>query len=490
MKQNFTETETQIFMNNKLTKIVITIGPSCDSPVMIKTLIDLGVDIFRFNFKHNSIKWHDERIKRVNQVSKKMGIPIGTLIDLQGPGIRINMPYEKISVKKDELLLFGEEVLTKKEKGFSISHPKIIPSLKEGQKVLADDGSFSFFVEKFQNKTYLRAKTSGILKNRKNLNIPGANFPFSVLVDRDFDGLKLAQRHEIDYVALSFVKSTEDIKTVKKEMKNYRVTPKIIAKIETKKALDNLDGIIEESDGVMVARGDLGVEIPTEQVPYYQKIIIQKCVKRGIPVITATQMLQSMVDNPVPTRAEVSDIANAVYDSTDAVMLSAETSIGKYPLQSVEMMKKTVLFNEKKNIIDCRKKFDFELKDKEAVLCDTAYGLYIEEQNQKNNVSGFLIFTHTGRTARLISRYHPLVPIFAFTPNQSVSESLNINFGVFSFPYELISKKGEVMKIDIQKAVEFLLKRNWIKRGKTLIVLHGDYWAVEGGTSTIKFLTV
>ncbi len=474
----------------KLTKIVITIGPSCDSPKMIKTLIDLGVDIFRFNFKHNTIEWHDEKIKRVNQVAKQIKTPIGTLIDLQGPEIRINMPYEKISIKKNELILFGEEVFAKKEKGFSISHSQIIPNLKIGQKVFADDGRFIFIIENSGNKTYLRAKTSGILKNHKNLNIPGANFPFPVLVDRDFEGLRLAQRYEIDYVALSFVRSATDIKIAKKEMKKYRVNAKIIAKIETKKALDNLDGIIEESDGVMVARGDLGVEMPIERVPYYQKQIIQKCIRKGIPVITATQMLQSMVENPMPTRAEVSDVANAAYDYTDAVMLSAETSVGKYPKEVVEIMKKTLVFNENKNFIDSRRRFDFKLKDKEAVLCDTAYGLYIEEQNQKNNVSGFLVFTHTGRTARLISRYHPLVPIFAFTPNQSVSESLNINFGVFSFPYELISKKGEVVKIDIQKAVKFLLKRNWIKKGKTLIVLHGDYWAVEGGTSTIKFLTV
>lgn len=474
----------------KLTKIVITIGPACDSPKMIKALIDIGVDIFRFNFKHNSIEWHDKRIKRVNQVAEQTGILIGTLIDLQGPEIRINMPYDKISVKKDELLLFGEEVFTKKEKGFSISHSQIIPNLKEGQKVLADDGSFSFFVEKIQNKTYLRPKTSGVLKNRKNLNIPGAHFPFSVLVDRDFEGLKLAQRNKIDYVALSFVRSPSDIKIVKKEMEKYGVNAKIIAKIETKKALDNLDGIIKESDGVMVARGDLGVEMPIEQVPYYQKIIIQKCIKKGIPVITATQMLQSMVDNPVPTRAEVSDIANAVYDLTDAVMLSAETSIGKYPIQSIEMMKKTVIFNEKKNIIDCRKRFDFELKDKVAILCDTAYDLYIQDRNQERTVSGFLVFTHTGRTARLISRFHPLVPIFAFAPSKSVAESLIVNFGVIPFSYDLISKKAEVIRIDIEKAARFLLKRKLVKKGDSLIVLHGDYWAVKGQTSTLKLLTV
>lgn len=476
-------------MANKLTKIVATIGPSCDSVKMIKTLIAMGVDVFRFNFKHNSIEWHNERIKRVNYVSKQIGTPIGTLIDLQGPEIRINMPYDKISVKEEELLLFGEEAFARKKRGFSISHPQIIPNLKEGQKVLADDGTFSFLVKKIKNKIYLRAKSSGILKNHKNLNIPGACFPFPVLLDRDFEGLKLAQRYEIDYVALSFVRSATDIKIAKKAMIKHNVNAKIIAKIENQKALDNLDRIVEESDGVMIARGDLGVEIPIEQIPYYQKEIIQKCIKRGIPVITATQMLQSMVNAPIPTRAEVSDIANAAYDLTDAVMLSAETSIGKYPIKTVEIMKKIVFFNEKGFFIDNRTKFNFELKDKEAILCDTAYSLYIQDQKYKRTVSGFLIFTHTGRTARLISRYHPLIPIFAFTPNQSVSESLIVNFGVIPFSYNSISKKTEVLKIDIEKAVKFLLKRKLIKKGDTLIVLHGNYWAVKGQTSTINLLT-
>jgi pyruvate kinase len=474
----------------KLTKIVATIGPACDSPEMIKNLIKTGVDVFRFNFKHNSIEWHDERIKRVNQISEKLGIPVATLIDLQGPEIRVNMPGEEIIIKNNELLLFGEEVFNKNIKGFSISHPQIINSLKEGQKVLADDGTLRFFVEKIQNKTYLRSQSSGVLKNHKNLNIPGIHFPFSVLVGRDFEGLKLAQRNKIDYVALSFVRSSSDIKIVKKEMKKYELKAKTIAKIENKKALDNLDGIIRESDGIMVARGDLGVEIAMEQVPYYQKIIIKKCIEKGIPVITATQMLQSMVNNPVPTRAEISDIANAVYDLSDAVMLSAETSVGKYPLESVEMMKKTIIFNENKNVVDCRKKFNFQLKDKEALLCDTAYNLYLQQKNQKRGIKGFLIFTHTGRTACLISRYHPLIPIFAFTPNQNVCKSLIMNFGIISFSYNLIARKSEVTRVDIKKAIKILLKRNLLKKGDNIIALHGDYWAIKGQTSTLNLLTV
>ncbi|MDO8609097.1 MAG: pyruvate kinase, partial [bacterium] len=226
---------------DKLTKIVVTIGPSCDSFEMIERLIRAGVNIFRFNFKHNTIEWHNDRIQRVNKVAEKINMPVGTLIDLQGPEIRINMPYDEIQVQEGDLILFGEQVYDKtfdktKDKGFSISHPQIIEHLEEGQKLLADSGSFSFIFKRIKGISYLESLSLGILKNRKALNIPGAGFPFPVLVDRDFEGLKLAQRHEIDFVALSFVRTAQDIKTVKKEMKKYNVTGRLIAKIETKKA--------------------------------------------------------------------------------------------------------------------------------------------------------------------------------------------------------------------------------------------------------------
>ncbi len=385
----------------KLTKIVATIGPSCDSPEMIEALIQAGVNVFRFNFKHNTIEWHNDRIGRVNRIARQMKEPVGTLIDLQGPEIRVNMPKDEIAYEKDELLVFGAEAFDGK-KGFSISHPEIIRHLKNGQKVLAEDGIHVFFVEQKQGKTFVRARDQGILKNRKNFNIPGADFPFPVLVERDFEGLKLAQRKEIDYVALSFVRSAQDIKVVRKEMEKFKVKAKIIAKIETEKALKDLGEIKRSSDGIMVARGDLGVEMPMEEVPYYQKLMIKQSINEGIPVITATQMLQSMIEDPQPTRAEISDIANATYDLTDAVMLSGETATGRYPEETVRIMAKTVAFNEKKNLVDSRKRFQFSLNDQEAILCDTAYGLHITCRERKLPIAGFLVFTHTRRTVRML----------------------------------------------------------------------------------------
>jgi len=472
----------------KLTKIVATIGPSCDSLEMIEKMIKAGVDVFRFNFKHNTVKWHNERIKRVNDVAEKMGVPIGTLIDLQGPEIRINMPIDEMLIKAGEKYIFGEESFAKKEPGFSISHPQIISFLKEGQKVLAEDGTYTFIIERSGKKTYLRAKTSGTLKHHKNFNIPGADFPFPVMVERDFDGLKLTQRHKINYVALSFVRSAEDLRTVKKEIAKYKIKAKIVAKIETRKALDNLDEIISESGAVMVARGDLGVEASVQEVPYYQKIIIEKCIEKGIPVITATQMLQSMITSPNPTRAEVSDVANATYDLTDAVMLSGESASGQYPLEAVLMMKKIITFNETRILEDHRKWFKFKIDDTEGVFCNNAYELYLLYRTQKKPISGFIVFSHTGRTVKLISRYRPLVPIFAFVPDKNVYESLSLSFGVTPFVYRQMAKKSAVNKKDIRELIDGLKKKGLVKENSLLIVLHGDFWAIKGKTSTLRLM--
>lgn len=473
----------------KFTKIIATIGPSSESETRIEELIQAGVNIFRFNFKHNTVEWHGQMLERVRKVAEKLGIPVGTLIDLQGPEIRINMPFDSLSMKKGDFILFGPEAFEKKI-GFSITHPSIIEHLSEGQRIVADDGAFTFTVRRKKDLTYLESHQDATLKNRKSLNIPGADFPLPSLVDRDLEGLKLAARREIDFVALSFVRTVEDLRAVRKEMSKYNVRARVFAKIETEKALHHLDEIINESDGIMVARGDLGVEMPIEQVPYYQKIMIKKSILQGKPVITATQMLESMIENPFPTRAEVSDIANATYDLTDAVMLSAESASGLYPVKAVEVMRKTAEFNEKKNLVDSRKRFDFPLEDQTSVMCDAAYGIYYEHKEKKKDIAGFLVFSQTGRTVQLLSGYHPLAPIFAFAHERHVANSLTINFGVLPFPDEDVLKNSEVRKEHINEALEMLKKKKYIKPGDKLIVLYGDRWAVEGGTSTIKLIVV
>jgi len=439
-------------VEKNLTKIVATIGPACQSEELIKQLILSGVNIFRFNFKHNVIKWHDRMIQRVNKIASNLGVRVGTLIDLQGPEIRIKLPKDSLIISRGQILPF-----------FSITHPQIFPHLRSGQNIYVDDGKFKFVFSKKSGKSFLTSESEGVLLDKKTLNIPGVDFPFPVLIDRDFQGLHLAARNQVDYVALSFVRTENDIDVLRKEMKKFELSASVVAKIETNKALDHLDKILTVSDGIMVARGDLGVEIPLEEVPYQQKIIIKKCILKGIPVITATQMLESMVTSPLPTRAEISDVANATYDLTDAVMLSGETATGSYPVQAVEIMQKTLSFNEKKNLVDSRLRFNFKVEKESELLAEAAYGLCRSLSHKKKNFAGFIVFTATGQSVRALSRYRALYPIFAFTRDVRIADQLTVSFGVISFT--LNEQK-------LEKALSVLKKSKYIKKGDVLIILY------------------
>lgn len=472
----------------KLTKIIATIGPVSDSEEKIEELINAGVNVFRLNFKHGTQEWHGTRYERISKVAKKLGVYVGTLIDLQGPEIRIEMSKDSIDIKSGELLLFGNEALNSDEKGFSITHPQIIEHLKDGQKILADDGYYSFEVVKKDNKTYLKSKTTGNLPTRKSMNIPGAEFPFPVLTARDIDGIELATKHGIDFIALSMVRSGNDIKEVRKVAKKHGYKGKLIAKIETQKALDDITNIIDASDGIMVARGDLGVEIPIEQVPFYQKMMIKNCIIQGKFVITATQMLQSMIKEPFPTRAEVSDIANAVYDMTDCIMLSGETASGSYPLESVQVMAKTAMFYEPKTVSLKRPEIKFSPNDKTSMICHAAFNIYEDYMKAGKNIAGFVVFTQTGNSAKKLSRYHPLSPIYALTPNAEVCESLSVQFGISPYIFDF-PNSNEVEIQDIKKGLMLLKKVNkGISSSGNLIVLHGDKWSVGSGLSTIRII--
>lgn len=483
---------------NKLTKIVATIGPASESEEMIEKLMLAGVNIFRFNLKHNDIIWHSSRIDRVNTIAQKLGKTIGNLVDLQGPEVRIFMAVDSIDVSVGEKILitakavepeFVEIMKNGGTKGFSISHLDILPYLQTGQKVVADDGVFIFHVEKQGEEIYLVSESAGTLKTRKTLNIPGADFPLPVLVQRDFDALAMAGTMKVDFIALSFVRSAADIESVRAEMAKHNVQAKIVAKIETQRALDNIDEIISATDGVMVARGDLAVEAAIEEVPYHQKKMIRKCMHAGKFVITATQMLLSMTKNAYPTRAEVSDIANAVYDETDAVMLSEESAAGAYPLEAVSMMSKILSFHDYKHLNETDKVFEFSINDTSSLVCDAAYELYYEYIRSSQKIAGFLVFTQTGRTAQLLSRYRARVPIYVFTPDQGTCERLSINFGVFPFKRD-VNQSQEVTRAEVKEVSDFLIQQNHVESGSKLIVMHGDYWGVHGGTSTVRIIEV
>ena len=332
----------------KLTKIVATLGPASDSPEIIEKLITSGVNIFRFNMKHADIAWHRQRINLVQKIADRLKISIGILIDLQGPEIRLETrEHKSVIVKKGDLVEFG--VSLQSGVNVCIPHQIVFDTLKPGDKLLVDDGFYEFEIVEINNKTMtVRSQDDGFINHRKGVNLPGKHINLPSLIDDDLKKLDMAGVNKVDFVALSFSRTKKDIEVLRFEMEKRKIKARIIAKIESQDAIDHLDELIASSDGVMVARGDLGIEVPIEELAYWQKTIINKARIATKPVITATQMLQSMIDNPLPTRAEAVDVANAVFDGTDAIMLSGESASGKYPVKAVQQMAKIALFTEPK----------------------------------------------------------------------------------------------------------------------------------------------
>lgn len=475
---------------NKLTKIIATIGPASESEEMIKKLIENGVNIFRFNLKHNDLEWHREKIILVKEIAQEINVPIGVLIDLQGPEVRLLTPNTE-----DILIQNGMEITIKadsQEDEFRVTDNLILASVNEGDNIVVDDGKFSFkVVRKGNEKLVIKSHSEGLLKNRKTINTPGIYSPIASLTKRDKDAIEMFSDLQVDFMALSFVRNAQDVFDLKEFLKKKEITSRIISKMETKLAIDNIDEIIDASEGIMVARGDLGVEIPLEQVPYYQKIMIKKCLERGFPVITATQMIQSMIDRPYPTRAEISDIANASYDMTDMVMLSEESAAGNYPAEAVAVMSKTTAFNEQRVMVkDTRTIFNYNIMDTEEMLCDTAYNFYLQLKKKDYSFGGFIVFTETGRTARKLSRYRAKAPIYVFAPTRRVRDTLTANYGITPILQQKIFKKGKIIRVeDMQNAILHLEEMGYFDKKKHYILLFGDNWMVEGKVSTIKVIS-
>ncbi len=475
----------------KLTKVIATIGPSCQEEEVLEKLILEGVDIFRFNLKHNTLDWHQKKIDLVTTIANRFGKRIGVLIDLQGPEIRMKLPENVINLRLSDKILLSEEAFLNK-KGVSFSHPIIINKLKNGSRILVDDGRFEFKVEKNNKKTYLISFSKGRLGNLKSVTIPHLKMKLPLFTQKDLEGIKLAQRSKIDFIALSFVRTKDDILNIKKILQKENIEAKIIAKIETALAIKNLNGIIKIADAIMVARGDLGVELPLVEIGLLQKKIINEARKQMKPVIIATQMLESMIDNSSPTRAEISDITNAFFDGADATMLSGETANGKFPLQTVRYMAKTLSAVEKKTSADFSEKLiSFQLiNDKEKAVIYSSFSLY---KNLSKLISfekiAFIVFTETGRSAHLLSSLRPRSPIFAITPNKKKANFLTLSYGVYPFVDEEI-KKGRVTENIIEKKIEMLIKKGLLKKDLTLIVLHGDIWGQIGGISTVRIIKI
>ncbi len=468
-------------MMNKLTKIVATLGPACDSEEIIEQLIESGVNVFRFNTKHGTPEWHEERIKRVQKVADKMTRSIGVLLDLQGPEIRLET-FDKLPLKVSK----GQTVritpsFTMENQTVCIPHELVFTSLKSGDQILIDDGAIELKVEKVsEDMIEAVSLDDGQIGHRKGVNLPGVDIDLPSLIDQDLIKLDMAANNKIDFVALSFSRTKKDIEILRKEMHKRNFNAMIVAKIESKHALKNLDELIRVSDAIMVARGDLGVEVPIEQLAYWQKIIITKCRAANRPVITATQMLQSMTDSPRPTRAEATDVANAVLDGTDAVMLSGETASGNYPVKAVQAMSRIASFNE--NTVSLSN-FKIEPKNQTDILVNATKELLAQKLVK---IKLILVFTSSGMTARSISRLRPHVPILSVTGEQKVVEELTLSYGVEGMKS---SHKEGVFTLP-NKTTDELIASGRLKKGDTIIVIHGQNFYKEGSTNAAALLEI
>ncbi|MGC1456279.1 MAG: pyruvate kinase [Nitrospirota bacterium] len=460
----------------KRTKIIATIGPASSSPAIVARLIHAGMDAARLNFSHGEWNDHAKRIRLIRLEAEKAGKPIAIILDLQGPKLRVgNIKNDAVAIKKgDAITLTTKKVLGTKDL-IPVTYPRLAKDLKIGHRVLLDDGRLELSVLS-KSAAGLRCKIirGGILRSHKGVNLPGTLISLPSLSRKDKADLRFGIAHDVDYIALSFVRTAHDISNTRRFLKAYGADIPIIAKIEKPQAIQNLDKIILASDGVMVARGDLGVEMSPEQVPLLQKKIIEACNRAEKPVITATQMLESMIENPQPTRAEVSDVANAILDGTDCVMLSGETAIGKYPVLTVEVMAR---ISEQAEISVAPRAPNTNLSGPDESVAHAACRA-AEEQHAKAIVT----FTQSGSTALMVSKHRPRMRIMAPTPFDQVARKMSLYWGVT--PILLKSKRTtDDMIASVERAMLFI---KLAKHHDLIVITAGVPIGVAGSTNMMK----
>ncbi|MCD4783201.1 MAG: pyruvate kinase [Candidatus Eremiobacteraeota bacterium] len=460
------------------TKIVCTIGPACWDEETLRKLIRNGMDVARLNFSHGTHDSHKEVFYRIRKLAKEEGVPIAIMQDLCGPKIRLGeIPNGPINLKDgQEVALTGEEVAGTSDR-LHVSYPHLVKDLKVDEPVLIDDGIVQLKVKRIRGADVICEVTAGgDISSHKGVNLPESQLQVTAPTEKDIDDLKLGMELGVDFVALSFVRTNADIRRLKEILdKSKRFIP-VIAKIEKREAVLNLDKILASADAAMVARGDLGAEIPIERVPHIQKEIIRKCNILSKPVITATQMLDSMIRNPIPTRAEVTDVANAILDGTDAVMLSGETASGKYPIKAIQNMDRIARESEK--YLASRTKVDV-INHHDVV---DSISLATCQISCELDAKAILVLTDSGRTARLVSRYKPDRPILAITPNDDTVRKLMLSWGVIPLKVEE-SKDTDKALDDANKAA---LASGIVKDGDLIVTTAGIPTMVKGSTNMIK----
>lgn len=465
------------------TKILATIGPATSSAEQIKNLIYAGIDGIRLNFSHGDYKFFEEVYNNLYLACVDEKTPLAVLIDLQGPKIRIGdlaEPFIQLN-ENDTIEITTEKILGTKNK-ISTTYQYLPRDAEIGNLILIDDGLIRLsIVDKTENSVICNVINGGILKPRKGMNLPGMKLSTPSITEKDYENLEFALTHRVDFIALSFVRCAEDVIELKNWLLMKGKEIPVIAKIEKREAVEQIDEILKIADGIMIARGDLGVELPPQEVPILQKSIIKKCNGAGKMVITATQMLESMINSPIPTRAEASDVANAVWDGTDVVMLSGETSVGKFPVRTVQIMNDILKKAEENFFI--RKDIDFLTPESLQERLFDSVGRAVVAISQQINAQAIVVFTEKGRTARLISKYRPKAKIIAVSNNFNTMNNLSLHWGVIPIFSEKIDKEH----IAIEEAKNSILNSGLAKTGDLLIFTAGAPYSEKSRTNWIRF---
>ena len=467
----------------KKTKIVCTLGPSSNTPEIIEKMIKAGMNVARFNFSHGSHEEHKQRIDMVRAASQKLGIPVALLLDTKGPEIRLGK-FKNGSIMmeagKDFTLtardIEGDETIA------SMNYKELPQDVKAGDHILLSDGLVNLEVVSVEGEDiHTKILNSGKMSDRKRVAVPGIAINLPAVSETDAADIEFGCRMNMDWIAASFIQRGKDVLTIRKILEKHDSHMKIISKIECQAAVNNIDDIIKMSDGIMVARGDLGVEVPAEEVPMLQKVLIHKCQAAGKPVITATQMLESMCNNPRPTRAETSDVANAILDGTDAIMLSGETAGGLYPVEAVETMARVATLTESNFTPE-----SYEDVDAESTTTTESIGKAVVKIAKDLHAAAIIASTERGGTAQMISKFRPACPIVAVSPHEAIVRRLQLNWGVQA----VTGKEANDTDAVVDNAIFAALDNDLIKAGDLVVLTAGVPVAKAGSTNMIRVQVV
>jgi pyruvate kinase len=462
------------------TKIVCTIGPASEDPVVLRKMIVSGMNVARLNFSHGTHEEHQARINLIRACSKDLGRPVAILLDTKGPEIRTGiLEGGQILLEKDDsITLTTKDILGNREK-ISISYDHLPQDVYLGAKILLDDGLIELEVVNIEKEEIrCRVLNGGLLKNRKGVNLPGISVNLPSITEKDIADITFGIRNHVDFIAASFIRKDTDVLQIRHILEEFGSNISVIAKIENEEGVHNATEIMDFADGIMVARGDLGVEIPAEEVPLVQKKLIEICNQRGKPVITATQMLDSMQNNPRPTRAEASDVANAILDGTDAIMLSGETAAGNYPIEAVETMDRIARKVESSSIYLERAERHIQQK---GTITD-AMGQSVTNTASTLAATAIITPTESGYTANIVSKYRPKCPVIAVTPYQDVVHKLLLVQGVYPILFESPDHTDEM----IERAIHVTLEEKMIQCGDLVVITAGVPVRESGTTNLMK----